>query len=128
MNVFCYNAQEAMLSMNSEQNTLPNNQAILEAVNELKTQMNSQFEAINSQFDAVNLQFKAINSQFESVNAQFEEVRLQMMSFDVRIDRLEAMSHELLNIAFNNRADVKVLREEVRAWSKDVQKLEQKVA
>lgn len=58
-----------------------------------------------------------MNSGFEKIDSRFEQMRLQMMSFDVRIDRLEAASHELLNIAFNTRADVKVLREEVRAWA-----------
>lgn len=121
--------------MNSEKDTSPNNQTILDAINELKgeiksvkTEMNEKFDAVNKQFDAVNIQFDNINLNFKRVDSQFEEIRLQMMSFDVRIDRLEAMSHELLNIAFNNRADVKVLREEVRAWAKDVMKLEQKVA
>jgi hypothetical protein len=86
--------------MNSEQDTLPNNQTLLAAINNLH----------------------------EEINSRFEQMRLQMMSFDVRIDRLEAASHELLNIAFNTRADVKVLREEVRAWAKDVAELSEKAA
>jgi hypothetical protein len=34
------------------------------------------------------------------------------------------MSHESLNLAYNVRADVKILREEVSAWSKEVQGLQ----
>ena len=55
-------------------------------------------------------------------------MRLQMMSFDVRIDRIEALTHEVLNVAYTARADVKVLREEVRAWAKDVADLQLKTA
>lgn len=93
--------------MDSEEDTLPNNQVLLEAIKDL-------------QRDIVGLR--------QEMNVKFEDVRLQMMSFDVRIDRLEASSHELLNIAYNTRADVKVMREEVRAWAKDVAGLQEKVA
>lgn len=86
--------------MNSEQATLPNNQTLLATINNLHQEMNS----------------------------RFEQRRLQIMSFDMRIDRLEAASYELLNIAFNTRADVKVLREEIRAWVKDVAELSENAA
>ena len=86
--------------MNSEKETLPNNEVILGAIKELQNEM----------------------------NVKFEDIRLQMMSVDVRIDRIEALTHEVLNVAYNTRADVKVLREEVHAWSKSVHNLELKVA
>jgi uncharacterized coiled-coil DUF342 family protein len=111
--------------MNSEPETLPNNEQILKAIyelgNELKnlrTEMNSKFDEVNSKFDEVNSKFDEVNSKFEQVDARFEEMRLQMMSFDVRIDRIEALTHKVLNVAFNARADVKVLREEVRLGQK----------
>ncbi len=97
----------ARYNMNSVQDTLPNNQTLLTAINNLQQEM---------------------NAGFGEINPRFEQMRLQMMSFDVRIDRLEAASHELLNIAFNTRADVKVLREEVRARAKDVAELSEKAA
>lgn len=89
--------------MNSEQDTLPNNEQILKAIIELRAEM---------------------NDKFERVDQKFEDMRLQMMSFDVRIDRIEALTHEVLNVAYHARADVKVLREEVRAWAKDVTNLQ----
>ncbi len=82
--------------MNSEEDTLPNLQTVLDAINNLQ----------------------------QAMNAKFEEMRLEMMSFDARIDRLQAMSHESLNVAYNVRADVKILREEVSAWAKEVQGLQ----
>lgn len=117
----------------------------MNAIINLQSEMNAKFDAVNTRFDAVdehlksvdgkfaaidaqlegiNAQFDAVNIQFDGINAQFEEIRLQMMSFDVRIDRLKAMSHEILNVAFSSRADVKVLREEVRSWAKDVRNLQ----
>ena len=82
--------------MDSEEDTLPNLQTVLDAIKNLQQEM----------------------------NAKFEDMRLEMMSFDARIDRLQAMSHESLNLAYNVRADVKILREEVSAWSKEVQGLQ----
>ena len=93
--------------MDSEQDTLPNLQTVLDAIGNLQQEMNARF----SQHDE-----------------RFEQMRLQMMSFDARIDRLQAMSHENLNIAYNLRADVKILREEISAWSKDVEDLQLKAA
>ena len=92
--------------MNSEQDAFPDNEQLLKAI--------------------LNLQ-KEMNANFNRIDVRFEDMRLQMMSFDVRIDRLEASSHELLNIDYNARADVKVLREEVRAWAKDVMNLQERI-
>ena len=61
--------------MNSEQETLPNNEQILKAINDLRSEM---------------------NDRFERVDKKFEDMRLQLMSFDVRIDRIEALTHEVL--------------------------------
>jgi hypothetical protein len=69
-----------------------------------------------------------MNARFNEHDNRFEQMRLETMSFDARIDRLQAMSHENLNIGYNLRADVKILREEVSAWSKDVAGLQLKAA
>ncbi|MGI9036780.1 MAG: hypothetical protein ACR2GD_12175 [Pyrinomonadaceae bacterium] len=95
------------MNSESEKDTLPNSEQILIAINGLRADTSS------------------LRSE---MNARFEEIRLQMMSFDVRIDRIEALTHEVLNVAYNARADVKVLREEVRAWSKEVSDLQLKAA
>ena len=76
----------------------------------------------------MNAKFDEVNKRFQVVENRLEDMRLEMMSFDVRIDRLQAMSHENLNIAYGVRADVKVLREEVSAWSKEVIELQLKAA
>jgi hypothetical protein len=100
--------------MNSEQETIPNNSQILKAIIDLQNEMRN--EVANLRNELVNLR--------NEMNVKFEDIRLQMMSFDVRIDRLTAASHESLNLAHNVRADVKVLREEVHAWVKEVAALQ----
>ncbi|MDQ3132002.1 MAG: hypothetical protein M3Q99_14735 [Acidobacteriota bacterium] len=107
--------------MNSEQDTFPNNQTILDAVNNLQA-------FVVAKFDEVDRNFSEVNKRFQVMENRLEDMRLEMMSFDVRIDRLQAMSHENLNIAYGVRADVKVLREEVSAWSKEVIELQLKAA
>lgn len=107
--------------MNSEQDTLPNNEQILNAINGLRDEVKDLRTEMNGKFEQVN-------AGFEQIDTRLEDMRLQMMSFDVRIDRIEALTHEVLNVAYNARADVKILREEVRAWSKDVAELQLKAA
>lgn len=107
--------------MNSEQDTLPNLQTVLDAINNLNREITDFREEMNARFDYVS-------SRLDAHDARFEQMRPEMMSFDARIDRLQAMSHENLNIGYNLRADVKILREEVTAWSKDVADLQLKAA
>ena len=76
----------------------------------------------------MNLGFSQVNSRIDHQDNRLKQMRLEMMSFDAWIDRLQAMSHENLNIAYNLRADVKILREEVYAWAKDVEHLQLKAA
>ena len=114
--------------MNSEEDTLPNNQTILEAINNLRAEVNGKFDEVNKKFDEVSKRFDEVDGKFHQVDKRFEDMRLEMMSFDVRLDRLQAMAHENLNIAYGVRADVKVLREEVSAWSKEIIGLQLKIA
>ena len=104
--------------MDSEQDTLPNLQTVLDAINDLQQETNKQIADLRQE----------MNARFNDHDNRFEQMRLEMMSFDARIDRLQAMSHENLNIGYNLRADVKILREEVSAWSKDAENLQLKAA
>jgi methyl-accepting chemotaxis protein len=111
--------------MNSESETLPNLQTVLDAVNNLQQETNKQFADLRQE---MNAGFNQINLRLDEHDNRFEQMRLEMMSFDARLDRLQATAHENLNIAYNLRADVKILREEVSAWSKDIVNLQLKAA
>lgn len=99
--------------MNSEQNPLPTLETIAAILGEMRRETNERFDRMEQRLDGMEQHY----------DQKFEDIRLQMMSFDVRIDRLEAIGHECLNVAFNARADVKVFREEVRAWATEVANL-----
>ena len=73
--------------------------------------------------EVVNVMQQQMNSMQQEMNTRFEDVRLQLMSADVRLDRLESMEHKALSIAYDVRADVRVMREETNAWSKGVMAL-----
>jgi hypothetical protein len=93
-----------------EKDTLPMLETILEAINRVSERVG-------------NLENK-VNQMEVRIERRFEDMRLQLMSFDVRIDRIESMGYEALSVAYGVRAYVKVLREEVNAWMKDVQFLQ----
>ncbi|HEX8736889.1 MAG TPA: hypothetical protein VF721_16265 [Pyrinomonadaceae bacterium] len=104
--------------MNSEEETLPNNEQLLKAIKEMHLEMNTNFNDFRAE----------MNAKFAHVDERFEDMRLQMMSFDVRLDRMQALVYESLTVLHNTRADVRVLREEVTGWSKEIKDLQLKAA
>lgn len=114
--------------MNSEKDTLPNNQTILDAIKELHAEMNERFEQVDKRFEQSDRRFESVDKRFDRIDIRNEEMRLLMMSFDVQLDRLEATVSEVRSITLNTRADVKVLRAEVHTWAKDISDLQLKVA
>lgn len=111
-------------TMNEEQ-TLPTLQTLIDVVNALRQEVAAARQETNERIEKLEVEMKARFEQLEnSVNARFEQMRLEMMSFDVRLDRVEGNTHEIMNITLHTRADVKVLREEVYSWSKDVTELQ----
>ncbi|HEX9961452.1 MAG TPA: hypothetical protein VGB00_11000 [Pyrinomonadaceae bacterium] len=87
---------------------------ILEAINALRAET---FERLDS-----------IDRRLFKLEKDVGEMKDLQLTFDVRLDRLESMAHESLQIAYGVRADVKVLRAEVAAWAEDVTDLQRKVA
>ena len=72
--------------MNSKQDTLTNDEKILKEISDLRYEM---------------------NGKFRQVDERLEEMRLQMVSFDVRTDRIKALIHKSLSVSYNARADWK---------------------
>ena len=96
--------------MNEEEQTLPDLLTILEAINKLDRKVDGLRQEMSPKIAALEV----------NVNAKLEEMRLQMMRFDVRQDRFESMVHESLSVAYNVRADVTILREEVTSLITEV--------
>ncbi|HEY0051305.1 MAG TPA: hypothetical protein VGB68_18560 [Pyrinomonadaceae bacterium] len=74
---------------------------ILEAIGDLRREMNERLDSMDRRL------FK--------LEKEVSEMKDLQLTFDVRLDRLESMAHESLQIAYGVRADVKVLRAEVAA-------------
>jgi len=70
---------------------------------------------------------REMNERFTKIETDIEEIKQSQFSFDVRLERVQAMAHDALNIGHDLKADVKILTAEVRAWAADVVDLQQKV-
>lgn len=94
--------------------TLRQNEAtnqILQAIGDLRREMNERFGGVDN--------------RLTGIEAEIEEIKQSQFSFDVRLDRVQAMAHDALNIGHDLKADVKILTAEVRAWAADVAGLQQ---
>lgn len=80
-----------------------------------------QDDGTNKILEAIGDLRREMNERFEKIESELQTMKQLQLSFDVRLDRHEAM---LLNM----RADMKVLRAEVEAWATDVLDLQRKVA
>lgn len=68
---------------------------------------------------------REMNERFERIKTEIIEIKELQFSCDVRIDRVQAMAHDGLNIGHDLKADVKIMTAELRAWSKDVLNLQE---
>jgi len=70
---------------------------------------------------------REMNERFTIIEADIEHIKQSQFSFDVRLDRVQAMAHDALNIGHDLKADVKILTAEVRVWAADVAGLQHQV-
>ena len=68
---------------------------------------------------------REMKERFARIDAEIDEIKQSQFSFDVRLDRVQAMAHDALNVGHSLSADVKILTAEVRAWASDVLSLQQ---
>lgn len=59
---------------------------------------------------------REMKERFARIDAEIDEIKQSQFSFDVRLDRVQAMAHDALNVGHSLSADVKILTAEVRAW------------
>lgn len=97
--------------MDSEETLLQTN-AILDAINNLRREMNERFEKIENEISLVKYEMK--------------ELKETQFSLDVCLERAQSMAHEGLQIGHGLLADVKVLTAELRAWASDVLEMQKK--
>ncbi len=128
--------------MNSEETLRQNDDStnkIIEAINGLRQEMNQQIGDLRQEMNQQNSDLRRevsqqigdlrreMNERFTRVETDIEEIKQLQFSFDVQLERIQAMAHDALNIGHDLKADVKILKAEVRAWAADVFELQQKI-
>jgi uncharacterized protein involved in exopolysaccharide biosynthesis len=63
------------------------------------------------------------NERFTKLETDVEEIKKVQFSLDVQLRRVLAMAHDALNIGNDLQADMMIVKAEVSAWAKDVNKL-----
>lgn len=106
---------------NSEKDTLPNLQTVLDAINGLRSEM-------NERFNSVEQRLVTVEQRFTNVENDVREIKEMQFVFENEFDRLTALAHKSLQLSHENRADVRIMRKEIEAWSADVKNLEKQVA
>jgi len=126
----------------SEQDTLPNLETVLNAINNLRSEMNERFDKVDERLTAVETRLTAVETRLTAVETRLTvvETRLTVVEMDVskikelqfifenQFDRLLSLTYKSLDLSHENRADVRIMRKEIEAWSHDVRNLERKVA
>ncbi len=112
--------------MNSEETLRKDDERtnkILEAIGGLSREINDLRQETRQQIGDLR---REMNECFTRIETEIVEIKEFQFSFDVRLERVQAMSHDGLNIGHDLKADVKILHAEVRAWARDVLSLEKK--
>jgi hypothetical protein len=99
-----------------------------ESGEETLLETNAVLDAINLTRQEMNGRFDRIEVRLTTVEADIAEIKESQFSFDVRLERVQGMCYESLSIGHNLQADVKILCAEVGARAKDLMRLEKQLA
>ena len=99
--------------MNFEEQTIPTLLTIANAIGSLRDEMNKRFDEINHRIDETNKRIDEANKRSDETNHRLTLLEPQMFSFNVRLERVEGMAHQVLAIAHDVKADVMFFREEM---------------
>jgi DUF438 domain-containing protein len=117
---------------NSEKDTLPNLQTVLDAISGLRQEMNEQISGLrremNERFGNVEIRLANVEQRLAVVEIDVREIKQMQFVFENEFDRLKALSHKSLELSHENRADVRIMRKEIEAWSADVRNLAKQIA
>ena len=119
---------------NSEKDTLPNLQTLLDAINGLRQEMNEQiaglrqemnerFISVEQRLTNVEQRLTNVEQRLTNVETDVSEIKQMQFVFENEFDRLQASAYKSLQLSHENRADVRIMRKEIEAWSADVRNL-----
>lgn len=98
-----------------------------QSIGELRMEMNQSIGDLRKEMNqSIGDLRREMNERFSIIEADIDQIKQSQFSFDVRLDRNQAMAHDALNIGHDLKADVKILTAEVRAWAADVAGLQQR--
>jgi len=117
------------------QDTLPNLETILKAINGLRQEVNDSINGLRQELnDSINGLRQEINERFDKVEVRLtvvegdvQQIKEMMFVFENEFDRLLALSYKSLELSHENRADVRIMRKEITAWANDVLALERRI-
>ena len=117
---------------NSEKDTLPNLQTVLDAISGLRQEMNEQIadlrKEMNERFSSVEQRLTSVEQRLSNVETDVSEIKQMQFVFENEFDSLKALSHKSLELSQENRADVRIMRKEIEAWAGDVRDLAKQIA
>lgn len=130
----------------SSKDTLVNTNAIIEAINnsanDLRQEMNERFDQVDQRFNNIEVRLRFAEDKIVSIETRLTNIETRLTNietdvsqikemqfvFENELDRLQAITHQSLNLAHENRADVRIMRREISAWSQDVRELQRQAA
>ncbi|MBA2494734.1 MAG: hypothetical protein H0V31_08570 [Acidobacteria bacterium] len=110
------------------QDTLPNLETILNAINGLRQEttdtINGLRQQMNERFDKVEMRLANVESRLTNVENDVRQIKDMQFVFENEFDRLLALAYKSLELSHENRADVRIMRKEIAVWSAEVMNLE----
>jgi len=121
------------------QDTLPNLETILNAINGLRQETNDSIngfrQEMNERFDKIEARLTNVEEKLTNVEMRLtvvegdgQQIKEMMFVFENEFDRLLALSYKSLELSHENRADVRIMRKEITSWANSVSALERRVA
>lgn len=111
-----------------EKDTLPNLETVLNAINDLRSEMNERFDKVDERLTNVETRLTNVETRLANVETDVTKIKELQFIFENQFDRLLAQTYKSLELSHENRADVRIMRKEIASWSHDVRELERKVA
>lgn len=107
-----------------EKDTLPNLQTVLDAINNLHQEVHK----IDGKIENLRGEVQEIKIRLTTIENDMREVKEMQFVFENEFDRLLALAHKSPELSHENRADVRIMRKEIEAWSDEGRNLERRVA
>ena len=108
-------------------------QALLDAIADLKADMDRRFAAVDRRFDAVDKRFDTVDKRFEAVDKRFDALDEQLAPMRAKLDGLPLINRAVtvlqqesrsLKAAFNDFAKTNTTTGEIQALHDDVNRVQ----